>query len=184
MAAKPTGRPRTKPFRTIALTLPLDLLERVQTYARQHRQSLAALIRDSLEWRLRAGAPRGPLTNGSGYFRNSLLGDLVTPAHLLDVALPFDVEWPPGGHAPTPGPLTLAETRALFWYCPPFNPARHSLQPLCKHRHEWGTTGQTLKTIKGSSCLACKAESQRRLRKANAAQKHTRQHVTLPALLR
>src|SRR5262245_63541111 len=29
-------------------------------------------------------------------------------------------------------PLTRAETRALFWYCPPFNTTLHSLQPLCK----------------------------------------------------
>jgi hypothetical protein len=77
-------------------------------------------------------------------------------------------------------PLTLAETRALFWYCPPFNTALHSLQPLCKHRHEWGTTGRTLKTIKGSSCLECKAESQRQVRKAQASQKKMRHAVARP----
>jgi hypothetical protein len=77
-------------------------------------------------------------------------------------------------------PLTLAETRALFWYCPPFNTTLHSLQPLCKHRHAWGTTGRTLKTIKGSSCLECKAGSQRRIRKAKAAQKQRRHAVARP----
>ena len=77
-------------------------------------------------------------------------------------------------------PLTLGETRALFWYCPPFNTTLHSLQPLCKHRHEWGTTGRTLKTIKGSSCLECKAESQRRIRKAMASQKKMRHAVARP----
>jgi hypothetical protein len=188
MAYKPTGRPvgrpRTKHYRTISLKMPMDLLDRVKTYASRHRQSLSALIRDGLEWRMSAGAPRWPFANGRGYSRNTLLGDLVTPLHLLDAALPFEAELPtvpaaqslstPGVQAPAPVPLTLAETRESFWYCPPFNTALHSLQPLCKHRHEWGTTGRTLKTIKGSSCLECKAESQRRIRKAKASQKKTR----------
>jgi hypothetical protein len=178
MASKPTGypvgRPWTKHYRTISLKMPLDLLDRVQTYASRHRRSLAALIRDSLEWWISVGAPRWPLANGSGYSRNTRLGGLVTPVHLLDAAVPFDAEWPPGRQAPALVPLTLAETREIFWYCPPFNTALHSLQPLCKRRHEWGTTGRTLKTIKGSSCLECKVESQRRIRKAKAAQKQTR----------
>jgi hypothetical protein len=188
MAYKPTGRPvgrpRTKHYRTISLKMPMDLLDRVKTYASRHRQSLSALIRDGLEWRITAGAPRWPLANGSGYARHTRLGDLVTLVHLLDAALPFDAELPtvpaaqslstPGVQAPAPVPLTLAETRESFWYCPPFNTALHSLQPLCKHRHEWGTTGRTLKTIKGSSCLECKVESQRRIRKAKASQKRAR----------
>jgi len=121
---RPVGRPRTKHYRTISLKMPLDLLDRVQTYASRHRQSLAALIRDGLEWRMSAGVPRWPLANGRGSARHTLLGDLVTPLHLLDAALPFDAELPPvpaaqrlsppGVQALAPVPLTLAETRASF----------------------------------------------------------------------
>jgi hypothetical protein len=176
MAYKPTGRPvglpRTQQYHTISLKMPMDLLDRLKTYASRHRQSLSELIRDGLEWRILESDQRWQLTNGSGYSSNTVLDDLVTLVHLVAAALPFDAEFPTGPaaqriHTPlVPVPLTLAETRAIFFYCPPFNIALHSLQPLCKRRHEWGTTGRTLKTIKGSSCLECKAESQRRIRKA------------------
>jgi hypothetical protein len=59
MAYKPTGRPvgrpKTKEYRTISLKIPTPLLDRVQTYAHLHRQSLSELIRDGLEWRIDAG---------------------------------------------------------------------------------------------------------------------------------
>jgi hypothetical protein len=180
MASKPTSRPvglpRTQPYHTIALKMPMDLLDRLKTYASRHRPSLSELIRDGLEWRMTESDQRWQLANGSGYARKTVLDDLVTLVHLVAAALPLAAELSTGPAAqnintpvvqePVPVPLTVAETRALFFYCPSFNSALHSLQPLCKRRHEWGTTELTLKTIKGSTCLECKAESQRRIRKA------------------
>jgi hypothetical protein len=49
---RPVGRPKTKNSRTVSLKMPQDLLDRVQRYAREHRQSVSALIRDGLEWRM------------------------------------------------------------------------------------------------------------------------------------
>ena len=62
MAYTPTGkrvgRPKTKDYKTISLKMPQDLLDRVQRYARQHRQSISELIRDGVEWRITEGDPR------------------------------------------------------------------------------------------------------------------------------
>ena len=55
---KPVGRPKTKDYKTISLKMPQDLLDRVQRYARLHRQSISELIRDGLEWRITEGDPR------------------------------------------------------------------------------------------------------------------------------
>jgi len=62
MAYTPTGkrvgRPKTKDYKTISLKMPQELLDRVQSYARLHRQSISELIRDGLEWRITEGDPR------------------------------------------------------------------------------------------------------------------------------
>ena len=55
---RPVGRPKTKEYQTISLKMPQALLARVQTYARLHRQSISALIREGLEWRMTDGDPR------------------------------------------------------------------------------------------------------------------------------
>ncbi len=63
MAYTPTGkrvgRPKTKDYQTISLKIPQELLDRVQVYARLHRQSLSELMRDGVEWRITEGALRG-----------------------------------------------------------------------------------------------------------------------------
>ena len=55
---KPVGRPKTKDYKTTSLKMPQELLDRVQSYARLHRQSISELIRDGLEWRITEGDPR------------------------------------------------------------------------------------------------------------------------------
>lgn len=55
---KPVGRPKTKDYKTISLKMPQELHDRVQSYARLHRQSISELIRDGLEWRITEGDPR------------------------------------------------------------------------------------------------------------------------------
>jgi hypothetical protein len=51
---RPAGRPKTKYYETLQARVPQELVDRVKTYARQHQQSIAALIRDGLEWRIQA----------------------------------------------------------------------------------------------------------------------------------
>lgn len=51
--------------------------------------------------------------------------------------------------------------------CPPYNTTRHKLGSLCKRGHEWGTTGQSLRSNrKIPTCLYCHAED-------NAARRRT-----------
>jgi len=61
MAYKPTGRPvgrpKTKEYQTFSLKVPQSLIDQVKRYARQHRQSVAELIREGLEWRIGEGDP-------------------------------------------------------------------------------------------------------------------------------
>src|SRR5215471_19347112 len=63
MAYKPTGRPvgrpKTKEYVTLLARVPADLAELVKQYAEQHRQSVAELIREGVEWRIGDGDPRG-----------------------------------------------------------------------------------------------------------------------------
>src|SRR2546427_140716 len=55
---RPVGRPKTKEDPTNSPKKPQGPLSPVQSYARLHRQSISALIRDGLEWRMTDGDPR------------------------------------------------------------------------------------------------------------------------------
>ena len=78
---KPVGRPKTKDYTTISLKMPQALLDRVQRYARLHRQSISELIRDGVEWRITEGDPRGlgvstpqhSLSADNEYSRNTVI---------------------------------------------------------------------------------------------------------------
>jgi Ribbon-helix-helix protein, copG family len=86
---RPVGRPKTKNSRTVSLKMPQDLLDRVQRYARMHRQSVSALIRDGLEWRI------------------TEFDALVQPVHLSEEGLPCDEAL--AGAPQTPAPEALGE---------------------------------------------------------------------------
>lgn len=47
---------------------------------------------------------------------------------------------------------------------PPFNASTRYLGALCPQGHEWGTTGQSLRNLKGNYCISCNTESQRKKR--------------------
>ena len=49
---------------------------------------------------------------------------------------------------------------------PPYDPAKRVLGKLCRGKHEWGNTGQTLLRLPNLSCPACEAASKREKRKA------------------
>jgi len=56
---RPPGRPKTKEYVTLLARVPADLAELVKRYAGERGQSVAALIKDGLEWRIGDGDPRG-----------------------------------------------------------------------------------------------------------------------------
>lgn len=78
---KRVGRPKTKDYQTISLKMPQELLDRVQVYARLHRQSLSELMRDGVEWRITEGdlrgvgvdAPQRPQRNEDEYYGNTAI---------------------------------------------------------------------------------------------------------------
>jgi hypothetical protein len=105
---RPVGRPKTKDYKTISLKMPQELLDRVQTYAGQHRQTISELIRDGLEWRITEGDPRWPSMPDKRYSGNTELDELAQPVHLVDEHIPFDED---GRHAPE-GPVPPVPERA------------------------------------------------------------------------
>lgn len=78
---KRVGRPKTKDYQTISLKMPQELLDRVQVYARLHRQSLSELMRDGVEWRITEGdlhgvgvyAPQRTQSNEDEYYGNTTI---------------------------------------------------------------------------------------------------------------
>jgi hypothetical protein len=82
--------------------MPQDLLTRVQRYAREHRQSISALIRESIEWRMSEGDPRWQPTHGQRYSGNTTLDELTQPAHLREEGRPFGEALAGAPQAPCP----------------------------------------------------------------------------------
>src|SRR5215813_11638934 len=56
---KTRGRPKTKEYVTLLARVPVELAELVKRYAKEHRQSVAEIIREGAEWRIGDGDPRG-----------------------------------------------------------------------------------------------------------------------------
>ncbi len=76
---RPVGRPKTKDSKTISLKMPQDLLDRVQRYAREHHQSVSALIREGLEWRITEGDLRWQPTHSQRYAGHTAFDELAQP---------------------------------------------------------------------------------------------------------
>jgi len=89
------GRPFTyqseaeKPV-TVSLRIPRDHYDRMSRYAARHRQSVTELLLDGLKWRLDQEDPRMKSIDDISYYDNTVLHELVKPAHLLDEGIPFD----------------------------------------------------------------------------------------------
>jgi Ribbon-helix-helix protein, copG family len=59
--------------------------------------------------------------------------------------------------------LAVEDTRESI---PPYDPAKRTLGKLCRGKHEWGNTGQTLLRLPNLTCPVCEAASKREKRKA------------------
>jgi hypothetical protein len=59
--------------------------------------------------------------------------------------------------------LAVEDTRESI---PPYDPAKRVLGKLCRGKHEWGNTGQTLLRLPNLTCPVCEAASKREKRKA------------------
>jgi hypothetical protein len=105
---RPVGRPKTKDSKTISLKMPQDLLDRVQRYAREHHQSVSALIREGLEWRMTEGAPRGQPAHGQRSAGQTAFDELAQPVPLIEEGMPFDEEL--AGALQASAPQTWGET--------------------------------------------------------------------------
>jgi hypothetical protein len=75
---------------TVSLRIPRDLHDRMSRYAARHRQNITELLLDGLRWRLEQDDPREQFTRDLLYYYNTVLQELVKPAHLLDALIPFD----------------------------------------------------------------------------------------------
>ena len=49
---------------------------------------------------------------------------------------------------------------------PPYDPAKRVLGKLCRGKHAWGNTGQTLLRLPNFTCPVCEAASKREKRQA------------------
>jgi hypothetical protein len=74
MASTPTGRPRGRPktrqYESLVVRVPSDLAEQARRYAARHRQSLSALLRDGLGWRIEQDTPGRPWSASLGIPRD------------------------------------------------------------------------------------------------------------------
>ena len=75
---------------TVSLRIPRDLHDRMSRYAARHRQSVTELLLDGLTWRLEQDDPRRESVDDISYYYNTVLQELLKPAHLLDALIPFD----------------------------------------------------------------------------------------------
>jgi hypothetical protein len=62
-------------------------------YAARHRQSVTELLLDGLTWRLEQDDPRRESMGDMKYYDNTVIQELVKPAHLLDALIPFDEDF-------------------------------------------------------------------------------------------
>src|SRR5262245_57788102 len=99
---RPVGRPKTKNSRTVSLKMSQDLLDRVQRYARLHRKSVSALLREGVEWRITEGDPRWQPAHGQRYASHTTCDALAQPVHLIEEGMPFDVDLAGTPQRPTP----------------------------------------------------------------------------------
>jgi hypothetical protein len=75
---------------TVSLRIPRDLHERMSRYAARHRQSVTELLLDGLKWRLEQDDPRRESVGDMLYYDNTVLQEMIKPAHLVDALIPFD----------------------------------------------------------------------------------------------
>jgi hypothetical protein len=59
---------------------------------------------------------------------------------------------------------TVVQESASQTEIPPYDETKYMLGKLCKEGHAWGTTGQSLLSLRSQSCKECKNESKRRNR--------------------
>jgi hypothetical protein len=161
----------------LSARIPRALMDRLHQYATQHRCSLTALVRESLERRLEQehvpgwGTPTPPAPAPP-----ELLA-LVRDLHRwLQPVLPAaDAEEPAPAHlgiqkaytpttAPTESVIQEAYAPVLTPDAPLYDEAKYHLGPLCKARHAYGTTGQTLRRRGSNACLECELARRRQRR--------------------
>ena len=168
---RPPGRPKTKYYTTLMGRIPQDLADRVKGYAAHHGQSISTLIREGLEWRIhesegysefmsdRNETPLDELLSDTNREElDALLEDTENPA-LDEIVSDMKSAATAKVSDTNTYVATSAEESQYVESTPAFDPEKHRLGKLCPKQHEWGTTGQSLRTRnKAGFCLRCNAE--------------------------
>ncbi len=186
---RPKGRPKGPEYTTLMARMPEDLADQAKRYASLHRQTISDVLRDGLLVLLQEEDVCPYFTydrkEGVSPARAGMLSDekgaIPSPAFQAPLIASDTQEDAVGQSIITsdtqaalasPGlePVILSDTKAgtaaenasfaSDMNTPSFDPARHHLGGLCIHGHEWGTTGQSLRTNnKAGYCLKCNAEA-------------------------
>ena len=164
---KPVGRPKTKEYVTLLARVPADLAELVKRYAGEHGQSVAALIREGVEWRIGDGDPRGmglylaqPIDHSEkvydtntetalGEERGALLRELRAEQVRQGAQLQAVVQ-------------ALERQTGI----PPYDTTRYYLGRLCPHQHDYHGTGHSLLRRHNQRCRECERLGKRAAREA------------------
>jgi hypothetical protein len=181
MARKPTGRPRGRPAgsgqldnpKRITVWLKGETFDKLESYADgRHYQrgapQLASCVRELLEHALACPykyQTKNIPSQEVGYTRQTEKATLVPTRHseqietvpLVTENISRQIE-----NRPVPDENNSGQRENV----PPYDTTRYRLRPLCRGKHEWGNTGQSLvRTTKGD-CGACAAEQKRNRRQA------------------
>jgi hypothetical protein len=185
---RPPGRPKTKEYVTLLARVSVELADLVKRYAAERGQlPVSELIREGLEWRIGDGDPRGTglyLSQPTGisekaYSSNTetALGAqgeealreiralLVQQGKQIQVlARAFErqtVAAQSNVYSSNTGSVLAVGVNDGEAGPVEYDRTKFKLGKLCKGGHEFGHTGQSLLTIKGSHCPPCRAAQER-----------------------
>jgi len=169
---------------SVSLRVPRTLYDQVQQYVDMRRMTMTDAIVESLRlWLETPADPRAALLSGNSNTvmqewealvdarieakLSSLLSPAVAPVS-TDNMQPFPDDIPPSSdNIPHYSSTVIQKTpsASVPEGVPPFDVVKYRLGKLCPQRHEWGTSGQSLRVNNRSGyCRACNNEAKREKR--------------------
>jgi hypothetical protein len=185
---RPPGRPKTKEYKTVLARIPAELAELVKRYAAARGQlPVSELIREGLEWRIGDGDPRGMgmyLSQPTGISEKVYSSNTETASgaqgeetlqgirallvqqgeQIQALAQAFErqtVAAQSNVYSSNTGDRLVVGVNDGEAGPVEYDRTKFKLGKLCKGGHEFGHTGQSLLTLKGSHCPPCRAAQER-----------------------
>ena len=185
---RPPGRPKTKEYKTVLARIPAELAELVERYRAERGQiSVSELIREGLEWRSvtvirvvwgctchslqvlarkciaviqkqrqgHRGRKRCRRMRALLARQGEQIQALAQAVERQTVAAQSNV------YSSNTGSVLAVEVNGGEVGPVEYDRTKFKLGKLCKGGHEFGHTGQSLLTIKGSHCPPCRAAQER-----------------------